>query len=529
MYMLGKLSALSFPLFSAYHRIYAFFYIFTIQACRYRKNLYRRFCKHCRRIFLRCGAAWRVFVVKPLQLTISGGFRSVLGVSRLISFFAAVILLFNVFYMGAKTTLAYTVTYHGQVIGQVQSRATLTDAIAYAEEQMQFYQMDAYPQIEYTVIDKSALSTAAEVGEAILQYHSDVLTAASGLFVEQTFYGAVTERKNLDDLIESLRTSQDNGTEVKPSAFAQKVKLVDGFYPIDTVTTTDSISETLKNGHVEPLYYTVQSGDNLIGIARANGLTLAKLREYNPVYKDSDILHIGDRLIVKQSSAILQVKTYREATYTEAIPFETKVYLDDNHYTDEQRIAVKGVNGQREVTAEIEYTDGVETARTELQSTVLKQPVTQRLQVGSIKGNRPQGNGVATGNFTWPLPYFHTITSYYGPRWGTVHQGLDISGYNVYGASIVAADGGTVVAVNRTSTWGTGMFAGYGYAVIIDHGNGLRTLYAHCSRILVSPGDKVSKGQTIARVGNTGMSTGPHLHFEVRYNNSRVNPLPYLQ
>ncbi len=527
--MLGKLSAISFPLFVICHRIYAFFYIFAVQACRYRKNLRRRFKKYCRRVALRCGAALRILIFRPFRLAVSGGFRSVLGISRLISFFAAIFLLFNGLYIGMKTTLAYTVTYHGKIIGHVQSRAVLADAVAYAEDKMQFFEMDTYPQVAYAVTDKSKLSDAQTVGESILACHSDALIPASGLFVDQNFYGAVTDRKDLDALIESLRTSQDKGTEVKPSAFAQKVKLVDGVYPPDTVTSAATIGETLKSGRVEPLYYTVKSGDSLIGIARANGLTLAKLREYNPAYKDTDILHIGDRLIVKQSSAILQVKTYRQATYTESIPFETKVYLEDNHYADEQHIAVKGVNGKREVTAEIEYTDGVETARTELKSTVLKKPVTQRLQVGSIKGNRPQGNGVATGNFAWPLPHFHTITSYFGPRWGTVHQGLDISGYNVYGASIVAADGGTVVAVNRTSKWGTGMFAGYGYAVIIDHGNGLRTLYAHCSRILVNAGEKVSKGQTIARVGNTGMSTGPHLHFEVRRNNSRVNPLPYLQ
>ncbi len=527
--MLGKISTLSFFLFSVYHRLYASFYILTVQGCRYRKNLRRRTKKYCRRIYKSCIAALRILVFRPFKLAISGGFRTVLGFARLVSFFAAIVLLFNALYMGAKTTLAYTVTYHGQEIGQVKSRNVLVDAVAYAEEKMQFFEMDAYPQIQYTIADKSALNTAEDIGNAILAQHSDTLTSANGLFVGQVFYGAVTDRQALDTLIESLRTSQDNGDEVKPSAFAQKVKLVEGAYPLDTLTTVDAIGNTLKSGYTEPSYYTVQSGDNLIGIARKNGLTLAKLREYNPAYRDSDIVHAGDRLVVKQSSSVLQIKTYRTATYTESIPFETKVYLEKNHYADEQHIAVKGVNGSREVTAEIEYTNGVETARKELKSTVLKEPVTQRLMVGAIQGSRPQGNGVVTGDFTWPLPHFRTITSYYGPRWGKIHQGLDISGYNVYGASIVAADGGTVVAVNKTSKWGTGMFAGYGYAVIIDHGRGLRTLYAHCSRILVNAGDKVSKGQVIARVGNTGMSTGPHLHFEVRRNNSRVNPLPYLQ
>lgn len=527
--MFGKLSTVSFPLFSLYHCIYAHFYILAVQACRYRKNLRRRFKKHCRRMGKRLGAIARTLLLVPFRSIGKSVFKTASGVVRLAGVLAAFTLLCNAFHMGFTTTLAYTVSYHDRVIGYVDNREVLTDAIAYAEEQMQFFEMDDSPKVTYTVVDKEKLGTVQTIGNAILEQHRDRLVTASGLFIDQKFYGALTDRAVLDTLVENLRTSQDNGTEVKPSSFAQKVKIVDGAYPTETLSNIATIEASLKDGRVEPMYYTVQNGDSLIGIARKNGLTLAKLREYNPAYKDSDVIHAGDLLVVKQSSALLQVKTYRQATYTESIPFETKVYFDSNHYSDEQRVAVKGKNGSREVTAEIEYTDGVETARKELKSTVLTAPVTQRLQIGSIKGSRPQGSGIPTGTFTWPLPYFRTITSYYGARWGTVHQGIDISGYNVYGASIVAADGGTVVAVNKTSTWGTGMFAGYGYAVIIDHGNGLRTLYAHCSRILVNAGDKVSKGQTIARVGNTGMSTGPHLHFEVRRNNSRVNPLPYLQ
>ena len=232
---------------------------------------------------------------------------------------------------------------------------------------------------------------------------------------------------------------------------------------------------------------------------------------------------------MKTSASLLQVCRYLQKTYVETIPYETRVQFNDNFYVDEERIFVKGVNGSQEVTAEIEYTDGVETGRTVLSSKVLKKPVTQKMRIGTQKGSRPDGSGVASGRFTWPLPQFTTITSYYGARWGTVHQGIDISGYNVYGASIVAADGGVVYAVNRTSSWGTGMFSGYGYAVIIDHGNGLRTLYAHCSKIAVKAGQRVSKGQVIAYVGNTGKSTGPHLHFEVRKNNRRVDPMDYLK
>ncbi len=131
------------------------------------------------------------------------------------------------------------------------------------------------------------------------------------------------------------------------------------------------------------------------------------------------------------------------------------------------------------------------------------------------------------GEFQWPLPGYYNITSYYGGRFGGAdyHTGIDISGANVYGKDIVAANSGRVAFVNRTYSPGVG----YGIYLMIDHGGGYTTLYAHTSEILVEVGDYVSRGQTIARVGSTGWSTGPHLHFEVRINGSHTNPLPYVQ
>lgn len=99
-----------------------------------------------------------------------------------------------------------------------------------------------------------------------------------------------------------------------------------------------------------------------------------------------------------------------------------------------------------------------------------------------------------------------------------MHKGIDISGS--YGAPIYAADGGTVTY--------SGWMSGYGYLVIITHNNGYTTYYGHNSKLLVSNGTKVYKGQQIAKMGSTGRSTGNHCHFEIRYNGSTVNPLNYL-
>ncbi|TCL41088.1 murein hydrolase activator EnvC family protein [Harryflintia acetispora] len=132
------------------------------------------------------------------------------------------------------------------------------------------------------------------------------------------------------------------------------------------------------------------------------------------------------------------------------------------------------------------------------------------------------------GEFGWPLPGFTTITSYYGWRFNNsnFHTGIDISGPGVYGQSIRASNDGTVAFVQNSYTDGVG----YGRHVIVDHGGGYSTLYAHMTSISVSEGDHVTRGATeIGKVGSTGWSTGPHLHFEVRINGKHQDPMGFLK
>ncbi|MEL4105528.1 peptidoglycan DD-metalloendopeptidase family protein [Oscillospiraceae bacterium WX1] len=141
------------------------------------------------------------------------------------------------------------------------------------------------------------------------------------------------------------------------------------------------------------------------------------------------------------------------------------------------------------------------------------------------KQNEQSGNGVVgTGQLTWPTPSCMIVTSPFGMRMHPIyhemrmHYGIDIGAK--YGASIVAADSGTVIISEYSSS--------YGNYIVISHGNGMTTLYAHMSARLVKAGDKVTKGDTIGKVGSTGASTGAHLHFEVSKNGTRVNPLQYF-
>ena len=127
----------------------------------------------------------------------------------------------------------------------------------------------------------------------------------------------------------------------------------------------------------------------------------------------------------------------------------------------------------------------------------------------------------------WPLGSFSCyISSGYGYRDASIggnafHGGIDITGSNVYGQPIYATRGGTVAAAINGTT-------GYGKHVKLDHGDGFLTVYGHCSKLCVKEGQWVNQGQKIAEVGSTGNSTGPHLHFEVRYNNTKKNPFNYV-
>ncbi len=124
--------------------------------------------------------------------------------------------------------------------------------------------------------------------------------------------------------------------------------------------------------------------------------------------------------------------------------------------------------------------------------------------------------GTSGEGFIWPLN--GSVTSYFGPRWGRMHTGIDIDGYS--GQPIVATKEGQVVLASY--------YSGYGNAVIIDHGGGYATLYAHMSEFNTSNGAYVKQGDVIGYVGCTGSCTGDHLHFEVRVNGEPVDPMPYL-
>ncbi len=217
--------------------------------------------------------------------------------------------------------------------------------------------------------------------------------------------------------------------------------------------------------------------------------------------------------LYKTLSDKLSVSATRAVTYTEEIPYETITRENDQLDKDLRQTVQKGHEGEAVVTAEIHTLDGREDSRTILERTVLCNATAEIIEVGTKE------TGVGTGDLIVPVSGY-VFTSGFKWRWGRLHGGVDLAVEE--GTPVSAADNGKVITAE------TGDGGGYGNYVIIDHQNGIKTLYGHNSELLVSVGDIVEKGETIALSGNTGNTTGPHVHFEVRENDEQVDPQEYV-
>ena len=212
----------------------------------------------------------------------------------------------------------------------------------------------------------------------------------------------------------------------------------------------------------------------------------------------------------------LSVKTTVKETKDIKLSYKTVTKRTSAYSVGYYVVTTRGSNGLKHKVDNVVYLNGVEVSRESLEDVVVTQPVNQVVTVGTAPAY--SGGG---GSLHFPLASYTYISSRYGEVSGRSkpHKGIDFA--SPRGTPVYAADDGVVTF----SGWNSG---GYGYYVVIDHGNGMTTHYAHHSQNLVKKGEKVSKGQTIALVGTTGQSTGYHLHFEVRVNGVCVNPMNYI-
>lgn len=278
------------------------------------------------------------------------------------------------------------------------------------------------------------------------------------------------------------------------------------------VLTARDLRERLSQSRVEEKSYTIQPGDVLGAIAQKHGLKLKELLELNPDITEDTVLQIGQELVVEGLEPYLTVVTTERLKQEEKIAYSIETKIDPNLYRGDTRVEREGRDGKKLVEYKIVKENGKEVAREVIDQEIISEPVSKII----VRGNKVKPSR-GTGQLAWPT-VGGKVSSSFGMRWGRLHAGIDISG--VRDRTIKAADNGKVTEA--------GYHKGYGNYVMIDHDNGLKTLYAHLSSISVKKGDVVRKGEKIGVMGNTGRSTGVHLHFEVIKNGRKVNPMNYL-
>jgi len=421
-------------------------------------------------------------------------------------------------YTGNAT--AYEYIYNGKVLGVVKNQDDVYKTIDVIGEKLSI-QYDAN-----IIIDKEkdirfnkivALDQDIDTPEDILNrltYMRDMKANGKGIFVDGELVAVLESEKTAREILQNIQNEflkTEPGIEYEKIGFAEDIAIRDVETKLGSIEDKDEVLEYLLTGAVEQKVHVVQSGETFSEIAKMYGIKQSELRETNPEVIPEK-LHIGQEIRLNRIVPLVTVQTTEIAQYIEEIPFDIKYENTASLYKNEQTVKSRGVKGQKDVVAEIVRNNGIEVSRREISSTVISEPVSQVVLVGT-KEPPPL---IGTGTFIYPVR--GTLTSRYGSRWGRLHAGIDLAA--PIGTPIKAADGGKVT------------FAGYkgalGYMVEIDHGGGRVTWYGHCSKLLVKKGDKVYQGQHIANVGNTGRSTGPHLHFEVHINGKTKNPLNYL-
>ncbi len=314
----------------------------------------------------------------------------------------------------------------------------------------------------------------------------------SGLELPQTTIGD-SAAADAGEALESAPKAQVSPAEIVPLTYTNNGKNLTAEATV--VRWAQPHTEIPLRPRRGVITYTVQPGDTAESIAEAFGLEATTIVWSNPEVEDApDLLRIGQALNILPVDGVYH--TVEEDDTLASIAEEYEVEVED--------IVNLAYNDLQPPNYPIQ-------AGMKLIVPGGSKPYVHK-RVTAYAGPVPQG-AQATGAFIWPVQ--GVITQWY---WWA-HRAIDIGA--PVGSAIQASDGGYVSFAGWTDI-------GYGYLIVIDHGNSFSTYYAHLSQIYVAAGQSVSRGQVIGAVGSTGNSTGPHLHFEVRYNDILQNPLVYL-
>lgn len=360
--------------------------------------------------------------------------------------------------------------------------------------------------VEEKASGQEATEEAPEITETATEEVTEETTEGSDTVTseETTTEEATTEEVTTEDPTLAAQSVDDG---VKYVGFADTIQVMETYVNSSQITDKDTAYTTMTTKNAEASIYVVEPGDALSLIAEKNNLTVDEIKALNPQIESDDDIYYDDRLNITVPKAALQILVEKQETYRENYNEDVVYQDDDSMFIGESEVVQEGTPGSHVVTDLVTYTDDMESDRKELKETVEVAAVAQVVKRGTK--SKP--------TYMYPVTNWN-ITSNFGYRWGRLHAGTDVG--IPTGTTVRASRAGQVI----TAGW----VGGYGNCVIIDHGDGVSTRYGHLSEVTVSVGQYVDQGQQIALSGNTGRSTGPHLHFEIRINGEAVDPLPYL-
>ena len=459
--------------------------------------------------------------------------------------FAASVLLFSTMSASAagsfKLTTVYHVYHNQQYIGTVSDKEIVKKIVEEKEdkfkESMQDLDLKFGSDIEY--IKEHVFHSTANNNETVKKLESAIQlqAEASSIIIDGQPVVFLKNKETAEDVINRLKltyVTQEQLNEVEARKAAPETELpplAENETRILDVTVSKNVSfdtekvtpdkimsaeeavTLLQNGTLEEKKYIVQEGDVLGTIANNHGLKLIDFLALNPELTEETVVNIGQEVNVTALKPYLEVIVNKEVNQKEAIPFANETVNDESMPKGETKVKQEGKNGERSVNYRISTQNGT-TVSSEVTSEVVHSQPVNRIVVKGTKVIPSRGSG----NLAWPTSGGY-VSSQQGQRWGKSHKGIDIA--RPGNLTIKAADNGKVVSA--------GWDGGYGNKIVIDHQNGVRTVYAHLSSIGVSVGQAVSQGSAIGVMGSTGNSTGVHLHFEVYQNGALQNPLSYLK
>lgn len=446
------------------------------------------------------------------------------GVVKIFNWVAPVVsvmFLVNVISYASELDYGVSVECNGQQLGLITGEDVYDDAERAMQERITYVEgqetVTLSPRFSVQVVRNAEdIVNPNQLVDKMIVNSDTELSEAYGLYIDDKFVGALTEAdkdsvmRTLASILEKYKTPN-----AKTIDFVKDIEYREGLYLTNSFVSAAKINKQLTQTKQTEVTYTIEKNDTPIKIAAKNNITLDELRELNPNIEKSCV--VGRTVVLSREEPYMSVRVTKDVEYDEVIDYETVKVENSSEYKGQTTTLVKGKEGEAHVKAEIEIVNGYEVGRNVKSRTITKQPVTEKLSVGT-KTPKPVTGTVITGKgtYAWPVAGGR-ITSYMGD--GRGHKGFDIAAPK--GTSIYAAEAGTVTV----SKWNYG---GYGYYVMIKHDDGNVTLYGHCSQLIAKAGQRVEKGEVIALVGNTGNSYGNHLHFEVRRGGRFLDPANFI-